>query len=53
MDENGEWVECPECGGTGTWDDCYEDTCVCLNPPCKVSSCDFCEGKGGWSEPQE
>ena len=43
-----EWVECEHCFGNGRFEDCFEDTCVCLNPPCLWSACEFCEGAGGW-----
>ena len=37
---------CWNCGGEGFVDDCMEDTCCCLNPPCATSTCDVCDGKG-------
>ena len=39
-------AECPNCGGTGRVEDCFEDTCVCINPPCCWQRCDWCGGKG-------
>ena len=44
------WVECWSCGGEGFHEDCFEDCCVCLNPPCHRVRCDECKGRGGWSE---
>lgn len=50
----GQWVECWSCCGQGTYDDCFEDTCCCLDPPCLTPRCDVCKGKGGWTcEPAE
>ena len=43
-----EWIECWQCFGEGATEDCFEDCCVCLNPPCYWNRCDVCEGKGGW-----
>lgn len=43
-----DWIVCDACGGRGVFEDCFEDTCVCLNPPCYWAPCDMCEGKGGW-----
>lgn len=37
---------CPNCGGDGVIEDCCEDTCVCLDPPCCTQVCDWCNGKG-------
>lgn len=31
---------CPICGGEGVIEDCFEDTCVCLDPPCIWKRCD-------------
>ena len=33
---------CPNCGGEGRVEDCFEDTCVCLDPPCCWARCDWC-----------
>jgi hypothetical protein len=33
---------CPNCGGTGRIESCFEDTCVCRNPPCLWERCDWC-----------
>ena len=45
----GEWVDCPNCGGDGVIDGectCMDDTCCCLVP--EPPECDECEGAGGW-----
>jgi hypothetical protein len=47
-DDHDEWVECWNCGGEGVIESCFEDTCVCLDPPCCEKSCDVCAGGGGW-----
>lgn len=47
-DEYEEFVECWQCGGEGRLEDCMEDTCVCIDPPCMWQRCDICGGKGGW-----
>lgn len=52
FDDHDEWVECWQCGGDGLLEDCFEDTCVCLDPPCIEKRCDVCRGKGGWSLPE-
>jgi hypothetical protein len=33
---------CPNCGGEGVVENCFEDTCVCLDPPCLLARCDWC-----------
>jgi len=45
-DDYDEDDECPNCGGDGYVDSCFEDTCVCLNPPCCTMTCDWCDGEG-------
>jgi len=30
---------CPYCKGRGWLADCFESTCVCLNPPCSRIRC--------------
>ena len=42
------WVVCDQCGGEGVFEDCFEDTCVCLDPPCLWADCNLCNGEGGW-----
>jgi len=37
---------CPNCDGTGWVDSCFEDTCVCLDPPCHQTRCDWCNPRG-------
>ena len=44
-----DWIVCWQCGGEGELEDCFEDTCVCTNPPCLWKPCDICKGDGGWS----
>lgn len=46
--DHGYWVDCWQCGGDGELEDCFEDTCVCVDPPCYTTRCDICRGKGGW-----
>ena len=43
-----DWIECWSCLGEGEHQDCFEDTCVCLYPPCRRTRCVLCQGKGGW-----
>lgn len=47
-DDGTYWVDCWSCFGEGAHEDCYEDTCVCIEPPCLWTRCDVREGKGGW-----
>lgn len=42
------WIDCWQCFGQGATEDCFEDTCVCLDPPCYWNPCDVCKSKGGW-----
>lgn len=37
---------CPNCDGSGWVDSCFEDTCVCLDPPCHQNRCDWCNHQG-------
>lgn len=37
---------CPNCGGESRVESCFEDTCVCVDPPCHWARCDWCNGKG-------
>lgn len=37
---------CPNCDGSGWVDSCFEDCCVCLDPPCHQTRCDWCNHKG-------
>ncbi len=37
---------CPNCDGSGWVGSCFEDTCVCLDPPCHQSRCDWCNHRG-------
>jgi hypothetical protein len=44
MSDDGEYVDCWDCGGEGvTHHDCGEDTCCCANPEDNVV-CDTCGG---------
>lgn len=52
FDDYAEWIECWQCGGEGVIESCFEDTCVCLDPPCYAPRCDICRGKGGWPAEQ-
>jgi len=52
-DEDGEWIECWQCGGDGRIPGCFEDCCVCGGDDdpdtcCDPRTCDICHGKGGW-----
>lgn len=47
-DDDGNWIDCWQCGGEGVLDSCMEDTCVCVDPPCCTNRCDICKGAGGW-----
>lgn len=38
--------DCPNCDGSGWVDSCFEDTCVCLDPPCHQARCDWCNASG-------
>lgn len=38
--------ECPNCDGSGFVDSCFEDTCVCREPPCHRLRCDWCNHDG-------
>ena len=38
--------DCPNCDGSGYVDSCFEDTCVCVDPPCHRTRCDWCNWKG-------
>ena len=43
-----EWCECWQCGGDGVHGhDCGEDCCCCLHPE-DNTTCDICDGHGGW-----
>lgn len=33
---------CPNCGGEGYVESCFEDTCNCIDPPCQWVRCDWC-----------
>lgn len=51
--DDGNWVECWQCGGFGDLDGectCGEDTCCCLYP--EAPTCDICGGKGGYYVPE-
>ena len=48
-----DWIECWNCGGEGRLDSCFEDTCVCLDPPCCTNRCDVCGGNGGWTRAED
>lgn len=48
-----DWTECWSCSGEGETESCFEDTCVCIDPPCVWNKCDVCRGKGGWPRPDE
>lgn len=52
-DEYSDWIECWSCAGEGETESCFEDTCVCVDPPCLWTRCDVCQGKGGWPRPEE
>jgi len=46
--DDGDYVDCWNCGGEGfSGHDCGEDTCCCLDPEDDVV-CDICKGEGGW-----
>lgn len=54
-DDEGDFVECWQCGGIGDVANCFEDTCCGLNCDpedpvycCNPSLCDVCLGKGGY-----
>lgn len=38
--------DCPNCGGAGFVDSCFEDTCVCIDPPCHMARCGWCNHDG-------
>jgi hypothetical protein len=44
--EGTDWEDCYQCGGEGLHDD-YEDDPLWYEPG-DTSTCDICEGKGGW-----
>lgn len=48
-----EWVVCWQCDGERKLEDCFEDTCVCVDPPCCWTRCDICNGQGGWHLEEE
>ena len=51
--DNGDWIDCWNCGGEGySHHDCGEDTCCCLYPEDNVR-CDVCNGRGGWPSAPE
>lgn len=43
--------ECPNCDGSGYVDSCFEDTCVCREPPCHRIRCDWCNHDGKKDRP--
>ncbi len=48
-EDHGPWDldgDCSNCGGEGFVESCFEDTCVCLDPPCHWSRCDYCNHDG-------
>lgn len=44
--------DCPNCDGSGFVDSCFEDTCVCVDPPCHYARCDWCNHDGRRSHNQ-
>ena len=38
--------DCPNCDGSGFMESCFEDTCVCVDPPCCWNRCDWCNHDG-------
>jgi hypothetical protein len=49
-----DWVTCWQCAGHGCFEGCFEDACVCEDPPCFWETCDVCNGQRGWPrEPAE
>ena len=43
-----EFFSCCFCGGKGSYHDCMDDCCVCLDPDEPTHSCDTCDGVGTW-----
>lgn len=50
-DPSGDWIDCADCDGAGSFHECGEDACSCLYPETDDRvDCHVCRGEGGyWS----
>jgi len=52
---DGVWVDCPHCDDGAVLNDCFEDSCCCVDPVAEhgFRDCEVCGGKGGYYPTKE